>query len=97
MGFPRAKPLVARRNERKLYRQAPLRVNFFNPNLGLKKEGAFVREKPPKGQTLCTFQKNLPVGDFSAVCTEGISDGKVSNMKFGIDGRNLFRITGAPL
>ena len=37
-----------------------------------------------------TFQKNLPVGDFSAVCTEGISG---SITKFGIDGRNLFRLT----
>ena len=44
-----------------------------------------------------TFQKNLPVGDFSAACTEGISDGKVSIMKFGIDDGNLFRITGVPL
>ena len=41
---------------------------IFQSKFWIEKEGAFVREKPPRGQPMCTFQKNLPVGGFFGKC-----------------------------
>ena len=84
---PEATPLGAFRRRRKtrvelvqLLSSGAFAGEFFNPSFRLKKRGAFVREKPPRGQTMCTFQKNLPVRDFSAVCTDTIKNRSIKIM-----------------